>query len=222
MSRKAVRRLRSEREFCERDAARWSSRAIPEPPSRKEMTVSSCSIPSIRGSDAAPTREGSSPSSFANVLGHQDKNLSLTSPQAMFENILTRHSLRVSTIRSPRTNPQLPQTRSPLPNSSTIFGFGSLHSGQMRRTAKSGPKDGCCLFSFGTARGNGCEYAILEGSDKAATLLCQPAATTFILRCLFGLPFEAVTKQRLYYVSHPALIWSPSSSTRFKRLHYAI
>lgn len=67
MSRNACRRLRSEREFCEREAARCSSRAMPEPPSRKLMTVSNCSIPSSRGSDAAPTREGSSPSSFAKV-----------------------------------------------------------------------------------------------------------------------------------------------------------
>ena len=67
MSRKAVRRLRSERDDCEREAARWSSRAIPEPPSLKLMTVSSCSIPSSSGSEAAPTRDGSSPSSFANV-----------------------------------------------------------------------------------------------------------------------------------------------------------
>jgi hypothetical protein len=76
---------------------------------------------------------------------------------------LTRHSLLVSTIRSPRTNPQFPQTRSPLPNSSTIFGFGSLHSGQMRRTARSGPNDGgCTLFCGGAAKGKGCEYAIVE------------------------------------------------------------
>src|SRR5260370_30862778 len=69
MSRNAERRFRSEREFWERVAARCSSRAMPVPPSLKPMMVSSCSIPSIRGSDAAPTREGSSPSSFANVLG---------------------------------------------------------------------------------------------------------------------------------------------------------
>jgi hypothetical protein len=69
MSRNADRRFRSEREFWERVAARCSSRAMPVPPSLKPMMVSSCSIPSIRGSEAAPTREGSSPSSFANVLG---------------------------------------------------------------------------------------------------------------------------------------------------------
>ncbi len=38
------------------------------PPSRKLMRVSSCSMPSMRGSEAAPTREGSSPSSLANVF----------------------------------------------------------------------------------------------------------------------------------------------------------
>ena len=68
MSRNACIKLRSERDACPRDAARCSSLAIPEPPSRKLMTVSSCSMPSIRGSIAAPTRDGSSPSSFANVL----------------------------------------------------------------------------------------------------------------------------------------------------------
>ena len=68
MSRNACIKLRSERDACPRDAARCSSRAIPEPPSRKLMTVSSCAIPSIRGSIAAQTRDGSSPSSFANVL----------------------------------------------------------------------------------------------------------------------------------------------------------
>ena len=68
MSQNACIKLRSERDACPRDAARCSSLAIPEPPSRKLMTVSSCSMPSIRGSIAAPTRDGSSPSSFANVL----------------------------------------------------------------------------------------------------------------------------------------------------------
>ena len=68
MSRNACIKLRSERDACPWDAARCSSRAIPAPPSRKLMTVSSCSMPSIRGSIAAPTRDGSSPSSFANVL----------------------------------------------------------------------------------------------------------------------------------------------------------
>ena len=68
MSRNACIKLRSERDACPRDAARCSSLAIPEPPSRKLMTVSSCSMPSISGSIAAPTRDGSSPSSFANVL----------------------------------------------------------------------------------------------------------------------------------------------------------
>ena len=43
---------------------------MPEPPSRKLMTVSNCSMPSSNGSDAAPTREGSSPSSLANVWVH--------------------------------------------------------------------------------------------------------------------------------------------------------
>ena len=57
---------------------------------------------------------------------------------------LTRHSLLVSTIRSPNTNPQPPQTRSPLLNSSTIFGFGSRHSGQISRTFRSGPN--VCAF----------------------------------------------------------------------------
>ena len=69
MSRNACIKLRSERDACPRDAARCSSLAIPEPPSRKLMTVSSCSMPSIRGSIVAPTRDGSSPSSFTiNVL----------------------------------------------------------------------------------------------------------------------------------------------------------
>ena len=67
MSRNAWRMLRSERAFWEREAARCSSLAIPDPPSRKLITVSSCSMPSIRGSAAAPTRDGSSPSSFAKV-----------------------------------------------------------------------------------------------------------------------------------------------------------
>ena len=68
MSRDACIKLRSERDACPRYAARCSSRAIPGPPSRKLMTVSSCTMPSIRGSIVAPTRDGSSPSSFANVL----------------------------------------------------------------------------------------------------------------------------------------------------------
>ena len=68
MSQNACIKLRSERHACPRGAARCSSRAIPKPPSQKLMTVSSCSMPSIRGSIAAPTRDGSSPSSFANVL----------------------------------------------------------------------------------------------------------------------------------------------------------
>src|SRR5260370_42654089 len=49
------------------------------------------------------------------------------------------HSLLVSTILSPNTSPQSPHTRSPLSNSSTIFGLGSLQSGQIKRTARSGP-----------------------------------------------------------------------------------
>ena len=68
MSRNDCIKLRLERDACPRDAACCSLRAIPEPPSRKLMTVSSCSMPSISGSIAAPTRDGSSPSSFANVL----------------------------------------------------------------------------------------------------------------------------------------------------------
>ena len=68
MLRNACIKLRSERDACPRDVARCSSRAIPEPPSRKLMTVSSCSMPSIRGSIAAPTRDGLSPSSSVNVL----------------------------------------------------------------------------------------------------------------------------------------------------------
>ena len=68
MSRNACIKVRSERDAYPRDAARCSSRAIPGPPSRKLMTVSSRSMPFIRGSIAAPTRDGSSPSSFANVL----------------------------------------------------------------------------------------------------------------------------------------------------------
>lgn len=142
MSRNAVRRLRSERELCEREAARCSSRAIPDPPSRKLMTVSSCSMPSNRGSDAAPTREGSSPSSLANVYRTKKKSRMQChgkERKKKVEKIRTLHSLLVSTIRSPNTRPHDPHTRSPLPNSSTILGLGSLHSGQMRRTAKSGP-----------------------------------------------------------------------------------
>jgi hypothetical protein len=57
------RRFRSEREFWERVAAHCSSRAMPVPPSLKPMMVSSCSIPSIRGS----------PSSFAKVLGRLER-----------------------------------------------------------------------------------------------------------------------------------------------------
>ena len=68
MSRNACIKLCSERDACPRDAARCSSRAIPEPPPRGLMTVSGCSMPSMRGSNAAPTRDRSSPSSFANVL----------------------------------------------------------------------------------------------------------------------------------------------------------
>ena len=68
MSQNACIKLRSERDACPWGAARCSSRAIPKPPSQKLMTVSSCSMPSIRGSIAAPTRDSSSPSSFANVL----------------------------------------------------------------------------------------------------------------------------------------------------------
>lgn len=167
MSRNAVRRLRSERELCEREAARCSSRAIPDPPSRKLMTVSSCSMPSSRGSDAAPTREGSSPSSLANV--YRTMKTLYAAPQKKNEreigNKLTLHSLLVSTIRSPSTRPQPPHTRSPLPNSSTMLGLGSLHSGQMRRTAKSGPYVGCWTFCAVAARGNGCENAMLSNKD---------------------------------------------------------
>lgn len=48
--------------------ARWSSRERPELPSRNEMPVSNVSGPSS-GLLTAPTLEGSSPSSFANVCG---------------------------------------------------------------------------------------------------------------------------------------------------------
>ena len=68
ISRNACIKLRLERDACPRNTAHYCPRAIPEPPSRKLMTVSSCSMPSISGSIAAPTRDGSSPSSFANVL----------------------------------------------------------------------------------------------------------------------------------------------------------
>ena len=74
--------------------------------------------------------------------------------------LLTRHSDRVSTILSPSTKPQFPHTRSPLPNSSTMLGLGSLHSGQMRRTARSGPNVGALGPFVGAARGNGWAYAI--------------------------------------------------------------
>ena len=129
------------------------------------MTVSSCSMPSNRGSDAAPTREGSSPSSLANVYRNK-KNVVCsaaikTQDDKKNKNKLTRHSLLVSTMRSPSTRPQLPHTRSPLPNSSIMLGLGSLHSGQIRRTAKSGPYEGCCTFCAFAARGNGCENAML-------------------------------------------------------------
>ena len=142
MSRNACRRVRSERDVCPREAARCSSRAIPEPPSRKLMRVSSCSMPSMRGSIAAPTRDGSSPSSFANVLWK--RKLGHYALCMMRSGLLTRHSLRVSTIRSPKTSPQPPHTRSPLLNSSTIFGFGSRHSGQISRMFRSGPN--VCAF----------------------------------------------------------------------------
>src|SRR5271163_2499709 len=94
------------------------------------MTVSNCA-PSRSGFAAAPTRDGSSPSSLAKV----------------------RHSERVSIIRSPRTvfgfsessiynienqqnqvhnllRPQSPHTRSPAENSSIICGGEILQSGQ--------------------------------------------------------------------------------------------
>lgn len=137
MSRNAVKRLRSDRPAADLDDARCSSRAIPEPPSLELMTVFSCSIPSNKGSLAAPTREGSSPSSFAKVYV-------VISKESMNDNYLrhTLHSLLVSTTRSPRTRPQVPQTRSPLENSSTMLGFGSRQSGQTSRTARSGPKAG--------------------------------------------------------------------------------
>ena len=48
------------------------SRAMPVPLSLKPMMVSSWSKPSLRGSDAAPTREESSPSSSAKVLGRAE------------------------------------------------------------------------------------------------------------------------------------------------------
>ena len=88
-------------------------------------------------------------------------------------NRLTLHSLLVSTMRSPSTRPQLPHTRSPLPNSSTIFGLGSLHSGQMRRTAKSGPYVGCWTFCTFAARGNGCENAMIGRWVCAESGLCE-------------------------------------------------
>src|SRR5271169_292091 len=81
----AAMRLRSDFDVAFLFCALLSSLALPEYPSRAEMTVSSCE-PLRRGSATAPTRDGSSPfSSLANVL----------------------HSDRVSTIRSPRTSPEL-------------------------------------------------------------------------------------------------------------------
>ena len=45
-----------------------------------------------------------------------------------------------------------------------MLGFGSLQSGQISRTARSGPKTGCAgAFCWGAARGNGLAYAIGRG-----------------------------------------------------------
>ncbi|OMH86203.1 hypothetical protein AX774_g230 [Zancudomyces culisetae] len=90
------------------------SRASPDPPSPiRAIIVSNCG-PSKKGLEAAPTRLGSSPSSFAKVL----------------------HSDLVSIILSPSTNPQSPQTKSPLANSSIIFGTLDRQSGQVKTTFK--------------------------------------------------------------------------------------
>jgi hypothetical protein len=85
--------------------ARRSPRAMPVVPSLKPMMVSSCSMRSIRGSEAAPTCEGSSPSSFASVLGIGKAEPLLAKKTMSCAFAHTHHSLRVSTIRSPRTNP---------------------------------------------------------------------------------------------------------------------
>jgi hypothetical protein len=53
---------------------------------------------------------------------------------------LTRHSERVSTTLSPRIKPQSPQTKSPFPNSSTMFGSGFLQLRQISLTAMLGTK----------------------------------------------------------------------------------
>ena len=74
--------------------------------------------------------------------------------------VLTLHSLLVSMTLSPSTRPQLPHTRSPLLNSSTMCGFMSLQSGQMRRTARSGPYEGCWAFCVVAASGKGCANAM--------------------------------------------------------------
>ena len=88
---------------------RWRSRLRPEV-SPKAIVVESWD-PLRSGLAPSPTRDGSSLpwSSFANV----------------------RHSERVSTMRSPKTRPQSPQTMSPDENSSTRFGGKSLHSLQI-------------------------------------------------------------------------------------------
>ena len=136
ISRNACIKLRLERDACPRNTARYCSRAIPEPPSRKLMTVSSCSMPSISESIAAPTRDGSSPSSFANVL-QKLSSLSCAKCKAVHLHAIHSEYLQYG-------HPQPSQTRTPLLNSSRIFGFRSRHSGQISRTFRSGPN--ICAF----------------------------------------------------------------------------
>ena len=76
--------------------------------------------------------------------------------------VLALHSLLVSMTRSPSTRPHPPRTRSPLLNSSTICGFMSLQSGQMRRTARCRPYVGYWTFCADAASGNGWEEAMIN------------------------------------------------------------
>jgi hypothetical protein len=95
----------------------------------------------------------------------------------------TRHSLRVSTTRSPRTNPHPAHTRSPAPNSSIIVGLGSLQSKQMRRTERSGAKAACWGLG-GEARGNGLGYIIEKGPNGRIVALGAEKARTKVLDSL--------------------------------------
>ena len=93
-----------------------------------------------RGSIVAPTRDGSSPSSFTiNVL----QKLSLLSCARCKAVTYTPSTPSIYNTVT-HTSPQPPQTRTPLLSSSTISGFGSRHSGQSSLTFRSGPN--VCAF----------------------------------------------------------------------------